>query len=93
MIAGELLRAGLAPLRHFVADPLAMVMNVVPLTPGGIGITEGAFSFLFEQMGSPSGAEIGLVGRGIQYVAYVVGGSIALLAVRFRGGAPGRPAD
>lgn len=86
LIAGELLQDGLSPMRHFVTDPLAMVMNVIPLTPGGIGITEGAFSFLFEQMGSQNGAAVGLVGRGIQYIAYVVGGSIALLAVRFRRG-------
>lgn len=86
LIGGLLLQDSLTPLRHFVIDPLAMVMNVIPLTPGGIGITEGAFSFLFEQMDSPNGAAVGLVGRAIQYIAYVAGGSIALMAVRFRRG-------
>ena len=84
LAAGVLLRDSIPGHTHFLADPLAMVLNVIPLTPGGIGITEGALSFLFEELGSPNGAAVGLLGRGIQYVAYVTGGSVALLVVRFR---------
>ncbi len=93
ILAGHLLGDAIRPLTHLVVDPLAMVLNVVPLTPGGIGITEGAFSFLFEQLGSPHGAAVGLLGRFMQYLDYVVAGTAALLAVRFgrAGAAPSDP--
>ena len=71
---------------HFLLAPPAMVLNAVPLTPGGLGITEGGFSLLYETVGSSNGAEIGLLGRAIQYAAFAAGGSIAVLAVRFRRG-------
>ena len=88
VMAGLLLKDGLAPFSHFVLAPLAMVMNLLPLTPGGIGITEGAFSFLYEFPGSPNGATIGLLGRLIQYLTFTVGGTAALVLVRMgaRGG-------
>jgi uncharacterized protein (TIRG00374 family) len=67
---------------HFVINPLAMVMNVVPLTPGGIGITESAFSYLYEWCGSPYGAAVGLLGRFIQYTVFIIGGISCLLFMR-----------
>ncbi len=84
VVAGILLRDSVSAFVHFIINPLAMVLNVVPLTPGGIGVTEGAFSFLFQAAGSPNGAAIGLLGRLIQYIAFATGGSIALVSVRFR---------
>jgi uncharacterized protein (TIRG00374 family) len=77
-----LLRDSLALSTHFIVTPLAMVMNVVPLTPGGIGITEGAFAYLYSWCGSPQGAVVGLLGRFIQYFVFIVGGVIALLSTR-----------
>ena len=70
-------------------EALGKVMNVIPLTPGGIGITEEAFSFLFQNMGFDSGATLGLLGRVIQYLTFTAGGSVALLTVRMRA----RPKD
>jgi uncharacterized membrane protein YbhN (UPF0104 family) len=61
-----------------------MVMNAIPLTPGGIGITESTFSFLFEAIGSSNGAAIGLLGRFIQYSTFAAAGSVAVFTVRFR---------
>jgi glycosyltransferase 2 family protein len=52
---------------HFVLDPLAMVFNAVPISPGGLGFAEGAFGFLFAGVGSPNGALIGLTGRLLLY--------------------------
>lgn len=52
---------------HFALDPLAMVLNAVPLSPGGVGLAEGAFAFLFASVGSPNGALVGLVGRLLLY--------------------------
>lgn len=82
--AGQLLDAQLRLSHHFILDPLAMAMNAVAITPGGIGLAEGAFSFLFEAAGSPSGlgATVGLLGRFIQYGVFTIGGVAALLAMR-----------
>ena len=80
--AGLLLRDALSPLAHFVLAPLAAALNMVGLTPGGIGVTEGFFSFIYESAGSPNGATIGLLGRLIQYLTFIAGGSLAFLLVR-----------
>jgi hypothetical protein len=81
-----LLRDTLPLATHFVVDPLAMVMNVVPLTPGGIGITEGAFAYLYNRCGSPQGAAVGLMGRFVQYLVFTVGGVTALIFTRIHVG-------
>jgi glycosyltransferase 2 family protein len=67
---------------HFALSPLAMVMNMVAVTPGGIGLTEGAFSLLYESAGSSNGASIAICGRLIQYAAFVAAGCAALVWVR-----------
>lgn len=69
---------------HFVISPAAMVMNMVPLTPGGIGVAEGAFAFLYAQAGLDNGATVGLVGRMIQYLVFAAGGGVSLLFIRWR---------
>jgi uncharacterized protein (TIRG00374 family) len=70
--------------QHLTLDPLAMVLNIVPLTPGGLGLTEGAFAYLFQHAGSPNGAIIALLGRLMQYLVFSIGGSIALVAIRLQ---------
>jgi len=82
VIAASLLRDGLQVSAHFVLNPLAMAMNMVPLTPGGLGLAEGAFGYLFEQAGSSNGAIIGLLGRLIQYTVFGIGGAVALMAMK-----------
>lgn len=77
-----ILRDQLAIVEHFVLDPLAMVLNAVPLTPGGLGITEGAFAFLFAHAGSPNGATVALLGRMAQYLVIGIGGALAFLFIR-----------
>lgn len=85
IIAGLLLQDTLSALVHFALDPLAMVLNVIPLTPGGLGIAESALSFVFEFAGSGNGAMIGLLGRFMQYIVFAIGGGAALLFLRLRG--------
>ncbi|OHB65772.1 MAG: hypothetical protein A2V70_08945 [Planctomycetes bacterium RBG_13_63_9] len=85
LLGSDSITGGLPTLGYFVLSPLAMVMNVVPLTPGGIGITEGAFSLIYASAGSAGGGTIGLLGRLIQYLTFVGGGCAALLLVRIRG--------
>jgi hypothetical protein len=81
-VMAVLLRDTLPFATHFVVDPLAMVMNVVPLTPGGIGVTEGTFAYLYNRCGSPQGAAVGLMGRFVQYLVFTVGGVTALIFTR-----------
>ncbi len=68
--------------QHLVLDPLAMVWNAVPLTPGGLGLAEGAFAFLYAAAGSTHGAAVGLLGRLIQTAVFTLGGVPALLLAR-----------
>src|SRR5690606_31991676 len=35
----------------FVATPLALLVGVIPLTPSGLGLQEGAFVFFLERIG------------------------------------------
>lgn len=86
-LVAKLIKDSLPMSMHFVINPLAMVMNAVPLTPGGIGIAESAFSFLYEWSGSPNGGNVGLIGRFVQYSVFFVGGITAFLCTRV----PGQP--
>jgi glycosyltransferase 2 family protein len=81
---GAILGDRLPVLSHYLVDPLAMVLNMVALTPGGLGITENAFALLFGAMGSTLGGAVALLGRVLQTAAYVLGGTAALLLTRFR---------
>lgn len=69
---------------HFILDPLAMVTNAIPITPGGLGIAESAFSFLYEVIGSNNGGMLGLVGRFFQYTAFIFGGITAFILLDTR---------
>lgn len=84
VVAAALLNDGIPIIAHFILNPLAMAMNAIPLTPGGLGMAEGAFSFLFQAAGSPNGAMVGLIGRFIQYSVFILSGSIALSLLRMR---------
>jgi uncharacterized membrane protein YbhN (UPF0104 family) len=89
----SLLTGGIDRPLQFMVHPMAMLMNMVSLTPGGIGITEGAFSYLYAAHGSPNGAAVGLLGRAIQYGVFFVGGAIAFsMSSSVLGAGPGRHA-
>jgi hypothetical protein len=79
LATARLLGDGLSAFTHFVLNPLAMSMNAVAVSPGGIGFAETAFGYLFKWAGSDHGAMVGLV---IQYVVFTLGGTVALLATR-----------
>jgi uncharacterized membrane protein YbhN (UPF0104 family) len=85
VLLAQVVEDPLSPMLHFVLNPLAMLMNAVPLTPGGLGLTESAFAYLFSLVGSLNGALVGLMGRLAQYLVYIVGGLISLLLLRWEG--------
>ena len=69
-------------LSQFFLNALAMVGNLVPITPGGIGLTEGVFHYLYLLAGSENGATIGLVSRLITYVVFVSSGLVVFILMR-----------
>ena len=70
---------------HFVLNPLALLLMVIPLTPGGLGFSEGALAFLFQAVGSSHGALISLMGRLVMYGVFALGGIIALFFLKWHG--------
>ncbi|MGC8658420.1 MAG: lysylphosphatidylglycerol synthase transmembrane domain-containing protein, partial [Desulfomonilaceae bacterium] len=81
VVAARLIGNSLPISQHFGIDPIAMTLNAIPITPGGIGVAEASFSFLFQVLGSGDGAFIGLLGRSIQYFVFIIAGVPALLSV------------
>ncbi len=92
VIIGVLLKDNLPPLAHFILNPIALFFNSVPITPGGLGITESVFAYLYESANSSNGALISLLGRLNQYVVYIVIGLPALFLLKFNFTAPDAPA-
>jgi uncharacterized membrane protein YbhN (UPF0104 family) len=84
VVAAFLLKDNLPIFAHFIINPLAMLANVIPLTPGGLGMAEGAFSLIFQAAGSANGAIVGLLGRFIQYAVFILAGSAAILLLKVR---------
>lgn len=83
VIIGILINDNLPMLAHFILNPLALFFNSVPITPGGLGITESVFAYLYESANSNNGALISLLGRLNQYSVYVVIGLPALFLLKF----------
>lgn len=80
LLAAKLLTGvAVSPLQQFLLNPLAMIFNTIPVTPGGVGVTESAFSYLYEAASCSIGATIGILGRAIQYLAIATAGLPAFL--------------
>jgi uncharacterized protein (TIRG00374 family) len=82
----------LTPLDYACAGVFALLAGSVPLTPGGIGIAEGAFAYVCQLWsGSGSGAAYGTIFLGYRLVAAVISltGAIAFITHR-RPGAPSK---
>ena len=82
VIMGILIQDTLPVLAHFIINPIALLLNGIPLTPGGLGITESAFAYLYQAADSQNGAVISLLGRLNQYLVYAIIGIPALFLVR-----------
>lgn len=84
IIAALLLDVPLGIGEHMILDPLAMLLNTVPLAPGGLGITESGFAYLYQLSGFNDGAAVALTGRFTQYLVFITGGLLALFSLRQR---------
>ena len=58
---------------------LAMLANVLPVTPGGLGVGEAAFDRLFESLGHSGGASLQLAWRAAMLPVIVTGGVLYAL--------------
>ncbi|MBL7663110.1 flippase-like domain-containing protein [bacterium] len=65
----------------FVVVPLALLIGMIPVTPGGIGVQEGAFVFLLERIGATKAQGLGLalVLRAKTILIAILGGLILML--------------
>lgn len=65
------------PLERFLlAVPVGLITTVIPLTPGGVGIGQGAFHYLFEKLAPGSGnsaANAFTVYQTLQIAVYLTG--------------------
>lgn len=66
-------RSGLDFLRVFVATPIGLLVNAVPLSPGGLGIGENAFELLYRTIGGANGGTSFLLARVFLYSPALVG--------------------
>jgi len=65
--------AGLGFLEVFVATPIGLLVNAIPLSPGGLGIGENAFELLYRAIGGSQGATSFLIARFFLYSPALVG--------------------
>jgi uncharacterized protein (TIRG00374 family) len=82
VIVAILINDNLPLLAHFILDPIALFFNSVPVTPGGLGITESVFAYLYESAGSSNGALVSLLGRLNQYCVYIAIGLPAFFLLK-----------
>jgi uncharacterized membrane protein YbhN (UPF0104 family) len=66
-------RAGLGFLEVFVATPIGLLVNAIPLSPGGLGIGENAFEILYRAIGGRNGATSFLLARFFLYAPALIG--------------------
>ena len=66
-------QSGLDFLRVFVATPIGLLVNAIPLSPGGLGIGENAFELLYKTIGGVNGATSFLLARVFLYSPALVG--------------------
>ena len=85
VLVARLISDPLSVFDYAVLTPIAVTMNAVPVTPGGLGVTEGTFAYLARAAGSGNGALIVLISRIIQYAVYLLGGSVSIFFLRWQG--------
>ena len=85
LLVAHLIYDPLSVFDHAVLNPIAVTMNAIPVTPGGLGVTEGTFAYLARAAGSDNGALIALISRMVQYSIYLLGGLLSIFFLRWQG--------
>lgn len=69
--------AGLGLLGVFSVGPFGLLANAIPISPGGLGVGEQSFEFLFRLAGAKNGASSFLMARLFLYCPAVIGAAVA----------------
>lgn len=73
-----------------VVLPIILAISVVPITPSGLGIQEGAFYFFLQSIGADPGqaTAIGILLRAKVYLLALIGGIVWIFLKKEEGAAP-----
>jgi hypothetical protein len=69
--------SGLGLLGVFSVGPFGLLANAIPISPGGLGVGEQSFEFLYRLVGGRNGASSFLTARLFLYSPAVVGAAVA----------------
>jgi hypothetical protein len=69
--------SGLSLLGVFSVGPFGLLANAVPISPGGLGVGEQSFEFLYRVVGGRNGASSFLTARVFLYSPAVIGALVA----------------
>lgn len=70
-------QSGLDFMAVFSVGPFGLLANAIPITPGGLGVGEQSFEFLYKIAGGKNGASSFLASRLFLYSPAVIGGLVA----------------
>lgn len=82
VVAGTVLVPDAPPSRVCLLALLGLLVNALPITPGGIGVGEAAFDELFRSAGYAAGSPLILAWRASQIPVFVLGGLLYAGGVR-----------
>jgi uncharacterized membrane protein YbhN (UPF0104 family) len=71
--------SGLGLLGVFSAGPFGLLANAIPISPGGLGVGEQSFEFLFRLLGARNGASSFLTARLFLYSPALIGAVVAAI--------------
>ncbi|MGZ5084263.1 MAG: lysylphosphatidylglycerol synthase transmembrane domain-containing protein [Usitatibacter sp.] len=69
--------SGLGLLGVFSVGPFGLLANAIPISPGGLGVGEQSFEFLFRLAGAKNGASSFLMARVFFYCPALIGAGVA----------------
>lgn len=93
LIARAIEPGGISFLEVLVVNPIIVFVGLaLPLSPGGLGVRQGAFYFTFQQIGAsgPLGLAVGLLQQALGYIVSIPGGFLWMRGAR-AGQAPTPP--
>ena len=72
--------SGLSIIQVMAVSPLGLLLNALPLSPGGIGVGEKAFDILFALLKGTEGGNAFLITRIFMYSPSIIGGGIVVIS-------------
>lgn len=72
-LCAEYVHSGLGLLEVSAVAPVGLLINAIPISPGGLGVGEKGFEVLFRGLGGTQGAEAFLISRFFLYSPALIG--------------------